>query len=67
MQEKLAKARARTEIHENVDFGKQQKLQEKILENRQQSLHSKQTMKENPEATCNQQDSDYLDPVYQAE
>ena len=67
MQEKLAKARARAKIFENVEFGEEQELQGEIFGNRQQSLHSTQMKKENSEASWSQQDSDYLNPVYQAE
>ena len=35
--------------------------------NSQQSLYSTQIKKENSEASCSQQDSDYLNPLYQAE
>ena len=65
MQEKLAKARAGAQILENVEFGEEQELQGKILGNHQQSLHSRQTKKENSEKSHSQQDSDYLNPIYQ--
>ena len=67
MQEKLAKVRPRAQILENVEFGEKQELQGEILGNRQQSLHSRQTKKENSEASHSQQDSDYLNQVHQAE
>ena len=67
MQEKIAKARARAKILENDDFGDEQELQGEILGNRQQSLHSRQTKKENSEASHSQQNSDYLNPMHQAE
>ena len=47
--------------------GEEKELQGEILGNRQQSLYSMQIKKENSEASCSQQDSDYLNPVYQAE
>ena len=50
MQKKLAKARAKAQILENVEFGEKQELQVEILGNHQQSLHSRQTKKENSEA-----------------
>ena len=43
MQEKLAKATARTQILENVEFHEEQELQGEILGNRQYSLHSRHT------------------------
>ena len=67
MQEKLAKARARAKILENVELGEEKELQGEILGNHQESLYSTQIKKENSEASCSQQDSDYLNPVYQAE
>ena len=67
MQEKIAKARARAKILENDDFGDEQELQGEILGNRQQSLHSRQTKKENSEASHSQQNSDDLNPMHQAE
>ena len=67
MQEKLTKAKARAQILENVEFGEEQVLQGEILGIHQQSLHSKQTKKEDSEALHSQQDGDYLIPVYQAE
>ena len=67
MQEKLAKARARAKILENVGLGEEKELQGEILGNHQESLYSTQIKKENSEASCSQQDSDYLNPVYQAE
>ena len=66
MQEKLAKTRTRAKILENVELGEEKKSQVEILGNCQ-SLYSKQIKKENSEASCSQQDSDYLNPVYQAE
>ena len=50
-----------------MEFGKEQELQGEILGNCRQSLCSRQTKKENSKASHNQQDSDYLNPVYQAE
>ena len=67
MQEKLAKARARAQILENVEFGEEQELGGEILGNHQQSLHSRLTKKENSEAPHSQQDSGYLNPIHQAE
>ena len=67
MPEKLPKAMARAKILENVEFGEAKELRGEILGNLQQSLHSTQIKKENSEASCSQQDSDYLNPVYQAE
>ena len=67
MQEKLAKARARTKILENMELGEEKELQGEKLGNHQESLYSTQIKKENSEASCSQQDSDYLNPVYQAE
>ena len=67
MLEKRAKARARAKILENVELGEEKELQGETLGNHQQSLYSKQIKKENSEASCSQQDSDYLNPVYQAE
>ena len=67
MQEKFSNARARVKILEKVEFGEEQELQGKILENRQQSLHSTYIKKENSEASYSQQDSDHLNPVYQTE
>ena len=67
MQEKLAKARARAKILENVELGEVKELQGEILGNHQESLYSTQIKKENSEASCSQRDSDYLNPVYQAE
>ena len=54
MQEKLAKARTRAKILENVEVGEEQELQGEILGNRQQSLHSMQIKKHNSEAPCSQ-------------
>ena len=65
MQEKFAKARTRTQILENVEFGEEQELQGEMLGNLQQSLHSRQTKKENSEESHSQLDSDYLNPMYQ--
>ena len=67
MQEKLAKARARAKILENVELGEAKELQGEILGNHQESLYSTQIKKENSEASCSQQDSDYLNAVYRAE
>ena len=67
MQEMLTKARATAKILENVELGEEKELQEEILGNRQQSFYSTQIKKENSEALCSQQDSDYLNPVYQTE
>ena len=67
MQEKLAKARARAKILENVELGEEKKLQGEILGNHRESLYSTRIKKENSEASCIQQDSDYLNPVLQAE
>ena len=67
MQEKLVKARARAKMLENVEFSEEQELQKGILGSRQQSLHSRQIKKENSEISHSQQDSDYLNSVYQAE
>ena len=47
MQEKLAKARARAQILENMEFGEEQGLHEEMLVYRQQSLYFRQTKKEN--------------------
>ena len=66
MQEKLAKASARAKIHENLELGEEKELQGEILGNHQESLYSTQNKKETSEASCSQQDSDYLNPVYQA-
>ena len=41
MEQKLATARARAKIFENVEFGEEQELQGEILGNCQQSLHSR--------------------------
>ena len=49
-----------------MEFSEGQELQGEILRNRQQSLHFRQTKKENSENSHSQQDSDYLNPVYQA-
>ena len=54
MQEKLAKARARAQILENVEFGKKQEFQGEILGNCRQYLYSKQTRKNNSEASHSQ-------------
>ena len=67
IQEKLAKARARAKILENVKLAEEKELQGELLGNCQKSLHSTRIRKENSEASCSQQDSDYLSPVYQAE
>ena len=67
MQEKITKARASAKILENVELGGETKLQGEILGNRQQPLYSTQIKKENSEASCSQQDSDYLNAVYRAE
>ena len=67
MQEKLAKARARAKILENVELGEEKKLQGEIFGNHRESLYSTRIKKENSEASCIQQDSDYLNPVHQAE
>ena len=67
MHEKLVKARARAKMLENVEFSEEQELQKGILGSRQQSLHSRQIKKENSEISHSQQDSDYLNSVYQAE
>ena len=64
MQEKIARTRAK--VLKNVEFGEEQELHGEILGNRQKSLHSTQIKKESFEASCSQQDSDYLNPVYQA-
>ena len=53
-------------ILENVEFGEEQELHGEILGNRRPSLHFTQT-KENSDASCSQQDRDYLNSVYQAE
>ena len=67
MREKLAKARARAQILENVEFSEEQELHEEIWGNHQQSLHSR-LKKENSEAPhSHQQYSDYLNPMHQAE
>ena len=66
MQEKLAKTRPRAKILENMELGEEKKLQGEKLGNRQESLYSTQIKKENSEASCSQQDRDYLNPVYQA-
>ena len=47
MQEKLAKARARAQILENMEFGEEQGLHGEMLVYRQQSLYFRQTKKEN--------------------
>ena len=47
MQEKLAKARARAQILENMEFGEEQGLHGEMLVYRQQSLNFRQTKKEN--------------------
>ena len=67
MPEKLAKTRARAHILENRELGEEQELQQEKLENCQQSLHSRQTKKENSEASHSKHDSDYLNSVHQAE
>ena len=67
MQEKLAGTREKTKVLENVEFGEKQELHGEILGNRQKSLRSTQIKKESFEASCSQQDSDYLNLVYQAE
>ena len=67
MQEKLAKARARAKILENVELGGEKELQGEILGNHQESLYFTRIKKESSEASCSQQDSDYLNPVYQAD
>ena len=67
MEEKLAKARARAQILENVEFGEEQEPRGEILGNRQQSLHYRQTKKENSEAPHSKQDSDYLNPMHPSE
>ena len=46
-----------------MEFSEEQELQEEVLGNHH---HSRQTKKENSEESHRQQDSDYLDPVYQA-
>ena len=66
MQEKLAKARERAKILENVELAEEKESQGEILGNHQQSLDSTQIKKENSETSCSQQDADYLNPVYQA-
>ena len=55
------------QIPQNAEFGEEEELQGEILGNRQQSLDSRQTKKENSEESHSQQDSGYLNPVYQAE
>ena len=67
------KARARAEFLGMRGLVKNRNYKEKsllgilgILGNRQQSIHSTQIKKENSEASHSQQDSDYLNPVYQA-
>ena len=50
-----------------MEFVEEQELQGETLGNHQQSLHSRQTKKENSEASHSQQDSDYLNPVVDAE
>ena len=67
MQEKLAKARARTQILENAKLGEEQELQEEILGNHQQLLNSRQTKNVNSEESHSQQEGDHLNPVYQGE
>ena len=42
---KITKAKARAKIIENKELGEEQELQEEILGNHQQSLHSKQNNK----------------------
>ena len=54
MQGKSAKARASAQILKNVEFGEEQELQGEMLEKYSEKSHS-------------QQESDYLNPVYQAE
>ena len=67
MQEKLAKASARATILENVELGGEKELQGEILGNHQESLYFTRIKKESSEVSCSQQDSDYLNPVYQAD
>ena len=50
-----------------MKLAEEKELQGEILGNCQKSLHSTRIKKENSEASCSQQDSDYLNPVYQAE
>ena len=67
MQEKLCKTRAKSQILKGVQLGEEQQLQEEILVNHQQSLDYRQTKKQNSKETHSQQDSNHLNPVYQAE
>ena len=50
-----------------MKLAEEKELQGELLGNCQKSLHSTRIRKENSEASCSQQDSDYLSPVYQAE
>lgn len=67
MLKELAKARARAQILDNVEFGEKQELQTEILENHQQFFHSTQTKKKNSKESHSQQESHDLNLFYQAE
>ena len=59
MQEKLARAMAKAQIFENLELVEEQELQGEILGNHQQSVHSRQTKKENSKVLHNQQEEDW--------